>query len=514
MDVDPRTMTDAALPRRIPAAVTDIWASRRGARTRSDSLYLIYCAVLAVLVLAVPAIRGLAQLLAQPDVLALVTSPAASRGVGPAVGLILALAVVGGATRGPAVLSPFHIATLASGPIPRRRVLRRPYLRAALVVLAVALTVAATLAGVLATGGAIGADGIAALIVAGGACGAFTGVAWLFGEALSAWTRRMVAAGLLLGGIGSGGAHVFGTGVGLAASILLLLAGFAALFASTALLDHVRGRTLMEQAVRSSSATMIATSGDLVGATGQFRPVPTAARSWPAIGGGPLALMYARRDAVAWLRTPERTILSLLAAAGGGALLALPTLLGGTVGWMSAGLGVLILWSAAAGLSDGIRHAIATIGAPTLFGQTANQQVALHLIAPMIALIVCAGGGAAAVSTLFAGGGSWVAIPAVLTVPALVVGQAWMAAKGPMPLELATPMPTAQGDFSAVRVALWQADMVLFALAVGLAPLIAAAPGWHVVAVFGALGSSVAAAILAVVAAAVMTSTRLRALEA
>src|SRR5699024_1187771 len=93
------------------------------------------------------------------------------------------------------------------------------------------------------------------------------------------------------------------------------------------LLDRLRGAVLREQAARWESAGTLATTGDLAGAAGGFRPPPTAGRRLPAIGPRPLVLLYARRDAIAWLRSPERLAAGVLAGLVGAALLAVSTLL-------------------------------------------------------------------------------------------------------------------------------------------------------------------------------------------
>ena len=58
-----------------------------------------------------------------------------------------------------------------------------------------------------------------------------------------------------------------------------------------------------------------------------------------------------------------------------------------------------------------------------------------------------------------------------LLVASLVVGRAWAAAKGPMPLRLAVPMPTAQGDVSVIPQLMWHSDSLWMALLLVLPPL-------------------------------------------
>ena len=86
----------------------------------------------------------------------------------------------------------------------------------------------------------------------------------------------------------------------------------------------------------------------------------------------------------------------------------------------------------------------------------------------------------------------------------LIAGRARDAAKGPMPLSLMTPMPTAQGDLSVISVVAWQADAVLLAL---LAGAVLALLGAH-----GA-GAMLLGAALLLGAMVLMTHARLRALR-
>ena len=69
-------------------------------------------------------------------------------------------------------------------------------------------------------------------------------------------------------------------------------------------------------------------------------------------------------------------------------------------------------------------------------------------------------------------GGGGAAVPAAVLVPValapvLVALRVHAAAKGPMPLHLATPMPTAQGDLSVFPMLVWQSDAILLALMAG-----------------------------------------------
>ena len=460
-------------------AVREVWAQRSGARSRSDVLYLVYVVVLSVLIFGVPALRTAGSALSRPDVLPLLLAPEA-----PQASTALALAgaavlVLLGAVRGPALLSPFFTASLAASAIPRRAVLWRPLMRSLLGAV-LATTLPAVLIGVTLVAAGHGRPGGAAwFALSAGGTGLLLGAAWLAGQLLGGTGRRLLAAilgGLSIGalllptGVGIGGAYPVGGRWPLLSAAALSITGALAAVAAVPLLDRLRGTVLQEQAARWESATVSATTMDLSGAARVFEPPPAMGRSLPAIGGGPLVVLYARRDLVAWLRSPERTSLGVIAAVLSAAALSGATLLAGPLAWLLVLLGALGLWLASGAFVDGIRHGVHTVGAPRLFGQSAEVQVLLHLTAPAVLLAVlgAVGGFGAwcAVGAVPGSGVTAVLLPAILA-PVLIAGRARDAAKGPMPLAISTPMPTPQGDMSVLPMLLWHSDAILLALGAG-----------------------------------------------
>ncbi|MDN5821135.1 MAG: hypothetical protein L0H39_06575, partial [Brachybacterium sp.] len=265
-------------------------------------------------------------------------------------------------------------------------------------------------------------------------------------------------------------------------ALLVLGAGIAATAVGIALLDRLQGAVLREQSMRWESVATVATSGDLAGAAGTFRPPPSAGRRLRAIGPRPLVLLYARRDAVAWLRSPDRLAVGIVVALLAAAALAGSTQLTGPLAWAAVLLGTVALWGAGSTLVEGIRHGVHTLGAPRLFGQTVAVQVLLHALAPALlltALAALGGGGLVLAGGIDEDAVGAALLPVALT-PVLIAGQVRDAAKGPMPLQLMTPMPTAQGDGSVLVMLVWQSDALLLALLSGtlLAGLGALGPVW------------------------------------
>lgn len=491
-------------------AVREVWAGRAGARTRTDLLYLLYLVVLSVPVLLVPALQSVGTLLARPDVLPALLSARAPQVIGATVAAGAAVLVLCGAVRGPALLAPFLTATLASSGLRRRDVLWRPLLRALLVPVLGSVLGCAVLALTLGTAGHVTPAAGAWFVLAGTGAGLLLGAVWLAGQLLDPAPRRLLAVALLALAVLQA-AMPLPTGLGAAYPVgaphpglwagALLAAGAAAIGVGIARLDRMRGQVLREQAARWDAAGRTALAGDLSAAAGAFRLPPSAGRRLRAIGARPLVLLYARRDAVAWLRSPERLAAGTAAGLSGAAALAGSTVLTGPLAWVAVLGGTLALWGASGTLVDGLRHGVHTLGAPGLFGQRAGVQVMLHAVAPtvLLALLGALGGGLAAAVT---GAGPAALLPALLA-PVLVAGRARDAAKGPMPLSLSTPMPTAQGDLSVLAMLAWQSDALLLAALSGavLAGLGAAGP----------LGLLPGAAVLTA-AMALMAAMRLRAL--
>lgn len=466
------------------AAARDIWEWREEAGAPggvSSLLYTVYLVLATACVLGVPLGRIAVRALARPDVLPYLLHPAAP-GLLTALWLLAcALLILAGAQRGPAILTPFLTATLASSFMPRRVPLLRPLVRSALAILAAGVLIG--LVPGMTLEAADRADPAAvALLCAAMAGAALLGLgAWMLGELTGAGIRRLVAgllgaaagtaavlaveAGITVPGPGTAlpGALAAGSSVpadAVLTTLALLIAGLLVALACAPLLNRLRGTVLLQQARTWEAAMSAATSGDLATAGGGFRALPSVGRALRAVrvparpGLAALVLLYARRDLVALLRTPERALGGLAGAVAGGASLGVSTQLVGPVQWMMVGIGALLLWAGSGALVDGLRHGIATLGAPVLLGQDVGAQVLLHLSGPGVVLLASAAIGGVAFGT---------ALP-VLVAAVLLIGRVRDAAKGPMPLRLSMPMPTPQGDVSVLGVLAWQADAVILAL--------------------------------------------------
>lgn len=474
-------------------AVARVWAARANARGALDLAYLLYLVVITILVIAVPLLRELGLLLARPDVLPVISAPAAGGLVTAGLLLAAGLLVLLGASRGPAVLPPFFAVTLASSHRPRRTALVRPFARTGAALAIGLLALAGVIGWVLVLGGATSPAGAVALGIAGLGTTALLEGAWLAGQVLPGGGRRVLAlvlglagAGAVLGTVRGGGpvrhllalAYPVGgadTGVPWMAALAVLVLGLLAAILCVPALDRVRGTVLLEQAARWESALTSARSGDLAAAAGTYRVRPSAGRRLPAVRAGArsagLVGLYLRRDLVALVRTPERLVLGVLGVLAASILLVAARVLMGPLGFAALVLGALLLWSASGVFVDGLRHGVESLGAPRLLAQGVGAQVLLHSLAPLLVIgllsVLGSGLGALVLPDPGPGAGTVGALAVVLApalVPLMIIGRARDAAKGPMPLALATPIPTPQGDASILPLVAWQADAILFAL--------------------------------------------------
>lgn len=471
--------------------VREVWAQRSRARTRGDLLYLLYVVAMGAVVLGLPALLSAGRALARGDVLALLLSAGA-----PPTAIALSLAVAAGlvglgAVRGPALLPPFFTATLAGGPLPRGRVLRRPFARALLLPLLAGALPAVLVAATLMAADRTGPGTAALLALAGVGLGLLWGGAWSAGQLLRPTPRRLL---ILLVGLGAAIAAAPplmavrelargmwsqsvapSDGQVAAWAVGLVAAGAAGVALCTALLGRLRGTELAAQATRWEAATTSATATDLAGAAGAFRALPAAGRRLRAIGGGPTVLLYARRDAVAWLRMPDRCAGGALAVLLGAVALGGAPLLPGPAAWTALLLGALALRTGAGAFVDGIRHGVHTLGAPPLLGQRAGTQLLLHAAAPGLLLVTFGALGGTLVAVVVGGAASGPVMLPVAVAATVLAARAWEAAKGTMPLALATPIPTPQGDLSVLVMLAWQADAVVVPL-LGAAALLLVLP--------------------------------------
>lgn len=487
-------------------AVRAIRRARGEGSSRGDVVYAVYAGVMVAAIVGVPIVRAVVLSLAEPEASAVLVD------VGPTVsGTVFALAcaafVAFGGVRGPALLSPFLVFAVAGGGHPRRRTLLRPVVRSVLL-LAVAAAGIALLPALVAAGvGDATVGGAIAFAGAGALVGVVCGGCWLLGQRVTAAVRAWIVVGVLATWAvwvvvpGSAGvlpwgwfASLFPSGDGVGGEVDVADAALgwgalgglgvlatAALAVTPMLLDGLRGPVLLSQAQRWQTAGTLAFTGDLSMAMGEFRAVPRRGRRLAAIGGGGLALMFARRDLVGSLRTPARFALACAGCVGFGLLITVAVGASGPGVWIAACAAAIVGFLALGVWSDGFRHVAEVASAPPLYGVSTLRLLGLHAALPVVGGVVFSGVGVGVGGVVLGGaevGPTWSAlVAAVLCVLLLVLVRMYDSAKGPLPLALMAPVPTPAGDASALVVAAWQADAVILSGVVVAVTVVSVAGG-------------------------------------
>lgn len=490
--------------RRALRAVREI-RSERGRPSAMDLAYTVYVGVLTVLILGIPVLRAIVLELVEPDAAA-VLATAGGRSAAVAFGLAAAALMVAGGARGPALLTPFLTATLTGSGLSRATTLRRPFLRSvlgsaglgalALLLPGLALLVAGRAEPMPVTMFA-GAGALAGVVCAG---------SWLLGQRLGAGARSGAAA-LLIGFTAlalavpsaesltpwSWLAALFPIGSGIAEPPLAALAALALVLLACApvLLRGLPGPDLLAQSRRWEATTTLVTTGDLAMAAGGYRPVPRRGRGLRAIRGRSEWTLFARRDLVGSLRTPARAAAACLGTAVSGYLVAVALCGTGVALWIPALAAALVGFLSLGVWADGYRHVVELASGPPLYGIPTTRLLLLHSTLPVMGGVLGALVGA---GIAIAGGAGWLALLVAPSAALLLVAVRLLdAAKGPLPVEVMSPVVTPVGDASSLVIAAWQADALILACGsvIGLVSAVAAV---------GPLGALIALPLGAVIA--------------
>jgi hypothetical protein len=468
-----------------------VWRGRR-ARTTGDRTSFAYTVLLGILVLGAPLVRALWLLLAEPSVTLALQSPTAVCDAGRVWLTVWAVALLAGTRQGPAALPPFLVFALAESDRSRWSAFRRPLI-AAVTTFAGISAAAATLVGAdLAEQGALGARGVIELGSSGAAIGAITAFLWLMGQAyprigsLAATVSLLtVAISIVVPGASASG----GTSNGIVLGVLVVMA-VACGWCVPAVLERLDPEALARQALRWESAVAHAFSLDVTASAAAFRALPTFGRSLRAVvRSRQLTLIVPVSDVVGAVRTPGRLVVAMVLLGASGVTLSVAIDTSRSLSWFGLLAGALAYFGLGP-LTEGVRHAAHIAADLPLYGISDRRLLALHSLFPLVTGSVLVAGVAFSVS--LAGEQSLSALPltagAALGIIALAarVGDAL---RGPSPLFLLTPAPSALGDpMPAIRV-LWALDGPILAMLAGLATAAAGASGIAIGAVAALVGS-------------------------
>ncbi|UOQ61150.1 hypothetical protein MUN76_04040 [Leucobacter rhizosphaerae] len=484
-------------------AVRAVLRGRRDRADASEVSYRIYLAVMLVIIVGAPLVRGLVlwMLEALP-----VPGTTPSEALAAVLTGLTALCVLAGAQGGPARTGLPQLDLLHTSAIPRRRLLAAPVARA----LALGAGLGMFVAGIVVATRLLRADLDPALAVALLLGGAGLGVLAAFGMLLGQVGRgvRWGVAGALAGlaalqlagwvGDADGGGLagpvdpwswvaglVFAAADPGRSAPVLLLAGLLAVVAmilamlAPRMAARLRWEALREQAARWDAIGISAMSGDPKAALARLGAPVRVGRRLRVRPTAHLTLTLLSRDLLGVIRTPARSLLALIGvtaaaaiwgiAVGGGAGAAAGTdpdlLVVGTLGAVA----VLLAYAALQPWCRGLATAADGAGSPGLLPATPQGLLLRHLQLPLLLGLLAAalGGGALVVS-------GWGAAPtAVAPVSAgALVGTALAlrvlsSLKGTIPMRLLAPVPTPVGDASGINVLLWTLDGSIAAALLG-----------------------------------------------
>ena len=427
------------------------WRLRSTRRDVAETAYAVYVAGVMALFVVAPGVAVVIEALRNSAVLDALRSPAAPTAVTLLVGLTWAGATWVGAGFGPVTIDPPLVRLWAGTDLPRRVGLRRPFLQRAAGVVAAWLAAAALVGGVL-----LADDGdlraFVLVLLASVLAGAVTAVAWLLGQAAPrrAWWLGLTVAALAVLAASWPPARWFAVVAPLVALAVPLL------------LDAVRGPELLAQSVRWHAAATTARYGDVQSALGDLRALPRRGRRWRALVGGPDVVRFAVADLVGTWRTTGRFVTGTGALTVAAAALAVVS--GAPFGLLLGAGAASLAYLALGVFCDGLRHAAAIGARPGLLGYGTWRLFALHAVAPTVMALATAG---LAITVLALAGTSPDPLPVALTLVPVLAVRAWGAAKGQIPVDLLTPVPTPMGDLSGLVVVSWLADAPLVAAGVG-----------------------------------------------
>jgi len=477
-------------------AIRSIRAQRGQQLDSSSTAYAVYAWSLLLVIVLAPILRVLIIGLSEEQALEALLSPSAATVLQTAAGAFLALLLVLGGTRGPAVPSPYLTYTLVGSSFPRRQTLRATQLRASVLSSLAVIAIGLLLGGVLLASRAIDFTSLLLLLAGMGAFGLIAATVWLAGQVLSESATYVLALTIGLattmsaffadlrvafpwGWLSAVYPSAGGDGQ-IWAAVALALACMLAYWSTPWLLERLNMYSVLAQSQRWQTFTGLATFGDLGTALGQWRSMPRVGRRWRAIRGSLPIATFLWRDLVGSLRSPIRfvsAVVGLIAFALliGVAFHSLPELrwlfivAGGVCGYLALGV-----WA------DGFRYAVEASAGPPLLGQRSLRLFALHSALPTVALVTLI-----PTSLLIAGVpfGSGALLLAISLGIFLLTLRMLDTAKGPLPLSLLAPVSTPAGDLSGLLIIYWQADAVAAAAAVsaGLSYAFFAVGPWTVI---------------------------------
>jgi hypothetical protein len=444
-----------------------------------------------MLVVGAPAGRALWVALMTPAATDALTSAVAGSVAWSAVLVVFSVALIVGTRLGPAALPPFLVYALADSDLPRRLVFRMPMTVATLTVASLSCISSSMVVGSLA---AQRLTSVQSAVLAG-ASGALLGVVvtttWLIGQAfprvanaIALGLMTLAAAATISPALGTSSraglaALVAGPDEGAAVIVVLVVAAVVCASAAGPVLERLDVAALDQQARRRESAVAHSFSLDAAATASALQVPPSSGRGLRAVPRRKsLVAVFFWSDSVSALRSPSRLGVGLVTLLIGGAVMA---------GAFAAPEARLALGALAGALtyvgfgsiSNGIRHAGHAVADLTLYGISDRRLMLLHCLFPLI--VGTAPGVFAGVlaSVSFSSDDALLVAAASASISIVVLAaRVGDAVRGPSPVFLLTPAPSALGDpMPAIRI-LWALDGPVIAVLAGIAAAAGAGGSW------------------------------------
>ncbi|PPF23263.1 hypothetical protein [Rathayibacter rathayi] len=463
------------------ASATGIWRARQP-RAAGDRAYIAYSLVLLVLVVVMPVVRAAWLAVTTPEAASTLTGSDATVIAAIAVFALWAAALVTGRSRGPAVAPPFLTYALTESDLPRREVFHSRVVLAIVVATVASGGIAVFFGAALGTVGLLTPPSVIGFSIRGVLIGTISAVCWLSGEA--ARTASAVFAGVLIAaatlgivGLNSGlvVAHMSSWAWASATADVPAIAVLAALsagglLAAPTLLDRISEPTLTAQSARWNVAIAHAVSLDFTAVSESYQARPSIGRRFRAVvyGANPVNLVLVR-DTIGALRTPLRAVSGALTIVGSGVLLVAAAAAPGAAPLLGA-FAAALLYVGSGAFSRGLQHISQVSRAQPLYGISDGVLIVLHTIFPVLITVVIMVATTINISLVLVPGATtslwWgsVALPVVV-----VAARVSNALRGPSPIFLMMPAPSALGDPMPLIRVLWALDAPLLAVVAGIA---------------------------------------------
>ncbi|MBT2501255.1 DUF6297 family protein [Curtobacterium sp. ISL-83] len=476
-------------------AATGIWRARQH-RSIGDRAYIAYSLVLLSLIVVTPVLRAAWTAAATAASTTALSSPVAATAAGTVVLGLWAAALVTGTTRGPAVAPPFLAHALADSDLPRRTVFRSRMIAAVVIAVVVGGGVAVFFGSAIGSRGLVTPGAVLDVGIRGALIGVVTVACWLLGQAAPRVAGALAILALIAAAVEAGRRSTWpwawvstSTGVG-PADLLLAVAAIAGLVLVPWLLDRISTETLAAQAAAWELAVAHAISMDFTAVAETYQARPSAGRRLRAVvGSARLWVVFVVRDLVGAVRMPARLVTGVVTLAASGLALVVATVVP-TGGALLGMLAAILLFVGLGAFTRGLQHAAQVARDLALYGIEDGQLVALHTVLPTAAALVVAGGTAIVTGAVVAPASLPVLVWAGIALPLVVAGtKVSNALRGPSPVFLMTPAPSAIGDPMPFIRVLWALDAPILALLAGAAAPLGGrgAPAFVAVAVVVAL---------------------------